>query len=61
MDPESASAAAELLMDSGAPMKVIDMQIPGAIIWALAGLVLVAVLEYLSTLHKLKESSSENA
>ena len=44
-------------MSSDNPMKVLDLQIHGAIIWAIAGLALVAVLEYLSTLHKLKEEA----
>lgn len=57
MTPDAASAAAEVLMASGYPMKVIDLQTTGAIIWAVAGLALVAVLEYLSALHKLKSST----
>lgn len=57
MTPDAASAAAEVLMASGDPMKVIDLQTTGAIIWAVAGLALVAVLEYLSALHKLKSGT----
>lgn len=57
MTPDAASTAADIIMSSGNPMKVLDLQIPGAIIWAIAGLALVAVLEYLSTLHKLKEEA----
>lgn len=56
MDAEAAKAGAELLLSSGGNLgQVIDLHVTGAIIWAIAGLVLVAGLEYLSTLHKLKE------
>lgn len=56
MDAEAAKAGAELLMSSGGNLgQVIDLHVTGAIFWAIAGLVLVAGLEYLSTLHKLKE------
>ena len=57
MAPDAASTAADLIMSSDNPMKVLDLQIHGAIIWAIAGMALVAVLEYLSTLHKLKEEA----
>ena len=43
--------------DECSDAQVLDLQIHGAIIWAIAGLALVAVLEYLSTLHKLKEEA----
>ena len=42
---EAASAAAEITMASGAD--VVDLQIPGAILWALIGIALVVSLEYL--------------
>ena len=59
MDAEAAKAGADLLLSSGGNMgQVIDLQVSGAIIWAIAGLVLVAGLEYLSTLHKLKEAEN---
>ena len=56
MDAEAARTGADLLMASGGDIRqVIDMQVSGAIIWAIAGLILVAALEYMSSLHKLKE------
>lgn len=59
MDAEAAKAGADLLLSSGGNMgQVIDLQVSGAIIWAIVGLVLVAGLEYLSTLHKLKEAEN---
>lgn len=59
MDEEAAKAGADLLLSSGGNMgQVIDLQVSGAIIWAIVGLVLVAGLEYLSTLHKLKEAEN---
>lgn len=61
MDAEAAKAGADLLLSSGGNMgQVIDLQVSGAIIWAIVGLVLVAGLEYLSTLHKLKEAETMN-
>ena len=53
MTAESAQAGAQALLSAGNAAQVIDLQIPGAIIWAIAGLALVAVLEYLSNLQKL--------
>ena len=59
MDAEAAKAGADLLLSSGGNMgQVIDLQVSGAIIWAIVGLVLVAGLEYLSALHKLKEAEN---
>ncbi len=56
MDEVAAKAGADVLLSSGGQAgQVLDLQIPGAIAWAIAGLVLVAGLEYLSALHKLKE------
>ena len=57
MDEVAAKAGADVLLNNGG--QVIDLQIPGAIAWAIAGLVLVAGLEYLSTLHKLKEEQNK--
>lgn len=59
MDAEAAKAGAETIVASagGNIGQVIDLQVSGAIIWAIAGLALVAILEYLSSLHKLKEES----
>lgn len=53
MTAESAQAGAQALLSAGNAAQGIDLQIPGAIIWAIAGLALVAVLEYLSNLQKL--------
>lgn len=53
MTAESAQAGAQALLSAGNAAQGIDLQIPGAIIWAIAGLALVAVLEYLSSLQKL--------
>lgn len=53
MTAESAQAGAQALLSAGNVAQGIDLQIPGAIIWAIAGLALVAVLEYLSSLQKL--------
>ncbi len=53
MTPEAAQAGAQALLSAGNAAQGIDLQIPGAIIWAIAGLALVAVLEYLSSLQKL--------
>lgn len=53
MTTEAAQAGAQALLSAGNAAQGIDLQIPGAIIWAIAGLVLVAVLEYLSSLQKL--------
>ena len=53
MTPEAAQAGAQALLSAGNAAQGIDLQIPGAIIWAIAGLALVAVLEYLSNLQKL--------
>lgn len=50
---EAAQAGAQALLSAGNAAQGIDLQIPGAIIWAIAGLALVAVLEYLSSLQKL--------
>ena len=53
MTVEAAQAGAQALLSAGNAAQGIDLQIPGAIIWAIAGLALVAVLEYLSSLQKL--------
>ncbi len=53
MTAETAQAGAQALLSAGNAAQGIDLQIPGAIIWAIAGLALVAVLEYLSSLQKL--------
>lgn len=53
MTAEAAQAGAQALLSAGNAAQGIDLQIPGAIIWAIAGLALVAVLEYLSSLQKL--------
>lgn len=53
MTAESAQAGAQALLSAGNAAQGIDLQVPGAIIWAIAGLALVAVLEYLSSLQKL--------
>lgn len=53
MTAEVAQAGAQALLSAGNAAQGIDLQIPGAIIWAIAGLALVAVLEYLSSLQKL--------
>ena len=53
MTAEAAQAGAQALLSAGNAAQGIDLQIPGAIIWAIAGLALVAVLEYLSNLQKL--------
>lgn len=53
MTAEVAQAGAQALLNAGNAAQGIDLQIPGAIIWAIAGLALVAVLEYLSNLQKL--------
>lgn len=53
MTAETAQAGAQALLSAGNAAQGIDLQIPGAIIWAIAGLALVAVLEYLSNLQKL--------
>lgn len=53
MTAESAQAGAQALLSAGNAAQGIDLQIPEAIIWAIAGLALVAVLEYLSSLQKL--------
>lgn len=53
MTAEAAQAGAQALLSTGNAAQGIDLQIPGAIIWAIAGLALVAVLEYLSSLQKL--------
>ena len=53
MTAEAAQAGAQTLLSAGNAAQGIDLQIPGAIIWAIAGLALVAVLEYLSSLQKL--------
>lgn len=53
MTAETAEAGAQALLSAGNAAQGIDLQIPGAIIWAIAGLALVAVLEYLSSLQKL--------
>jgi len=53
MTSEAAQAGAQALLSAGNAAQGIDLQIPGAIIWAIAGLALVAVLEYLSSLQKL--------
>lgn len=53
MTAEAAQAGAQTLLSAGNTAQGIDLQIPGAIIWAIAGLALVAVLEYLSSLQKL--------
>ena len=53
MTAEAAQAGAQALLSAGNAAQGIDLQIPGAIIWAIAGLALVAALEYLSSLQKL--------
>lgn len=53
MTTEAAQAGAQALLSAGNAAQGIDLQIPGAIIWAIVGLALVAVLEYLSSLQKL--------
>lgn len=53
MTAEAVQAGAQALLSAGNAAQGIDLQIPGAIIWAIAGLALVAVLEYLSSLQKL--------
>lgn len=53
MTAESAQAGAQALLSAGNAAQGIDLQISGAIIWAIAGLALVAILEYLSSLQKL--------
>ena len=53
MTAEAAQTGAQALLSAGNAAQGIDLQIPGAIIWAIAGLALVAVLEYLSGLQKL--------
>lgn len=53
MTAEAAQAGAQTLLSAGNAAQGIDLQIPGVIIWAIAGLALVAVLEYLSSLQKL--------
>ncbi len=57
MDAEAAKVAAETIVSTAGDniRQVIDLQVNGAIIWAIAGLALVAILEYLSSLHKIKE------
>lgn len=56
MDAEASQTAVETLLSVGMNLKEnFDLQIPGAIIWAVIGIALVVGLEYLSTLHKLKE------
>lgn len=60
MDAEAARTGAEMLVASGASLKNFDLQVPGAIAFAIAGLVLVAGLEYLSSLHRLKEEERQN-
>lgn len=59
MTAESAQAGAQALLSAGNAAQGIDLQIPGAIIWAIAGLALVAVLEYLSSLQKLMAEKKE--
>lgn len=53
MTTEAAQAGAQALLSAGNAAQGIDLQISGAIIWAIAGLALVAILEYLSSLQKL--------
>lgn len=59
MDAEAAKVAAETIVSTAGDniRQVIDLQVNGAIIWAIAGLALVAILEYLSSLHKIKEET----
>ena len=61
MDETAAQTAADVIMEAGGPLKSqIDLQITGAVIWAILGIILVAGLEYLSTLHKLKEAGGDS-
>lgn len=60
MDAEAAKSGAEMLIAGGATLKDFDLQIPAAILFAISGILLVAGLEYMSTVHKLKEEERQN-
>lgn len=60
MDAEVAKSGAEMLIAGGATLKDFDLQIPAAILFAISGILLVAGLEYMSTVHKLKEEERQN-
>ncbi len=56
MNADAARESAEMLIAGGANLKNFDLQISGAIFFAILGLLLVAILEYMSAVHKLKDS-----
>lgn len=59
MNVTDAQTAVDALAETGVNLKsAIDMQTAGAVIWCIAGLIVVVALEYFSTLNRLKANQN---